>query len=321
MIGDTKARRICRRSDAERTLEVDKSLSSEGSLRVSSAFEVAVLLPVGVVLEVVVECASSSSDGFSAVRGVVTSVVTPLEPTERPSSLLSDTLVGRVDAARADESTVDIGDEAFSMPDVADRDSPEVLGNSSEGVIGVVCFSIDPPAFPLLLSGDLAGIMGIAICSISSVVSNSFWSSASASLSASSARASSSFAAFALSALEKPTGAFSLPFSFSLYISRNFISRCFSLDIAGDFGKVAGSDLTLFPEDDGLGTKLYGLDSGIGGGGGTLYIDRCESRDLGRVDVESLELGRPVPRPTRDERRPAGRVATADPLEEGGRRS
>lgn len=137
MIGDTKARRICRRSDAERTLDVDNPLFGKDSLRVSSDFAAAVLWPVGVVLEVVVECASSSSDGFSAVRGVVTSVLPPLEPTERPNSLLSDTLVGRVDAARAEESTADMGDDAFSMPDVAEIDSPEVLGNSSEGIIGV----------------------------------------------------------------------------------------------------------------------------------------------------------------------------------------
>jgi hypothetical protein len=88
----------------------------------------------------------------------------------------------------------------------------------------------------------------------------------------------------------------------------------------GDFGKVAGSDLTLFPEDDGLGVKLYGLDSGIGGGGGTLYDDIDESRDLG-LNVESLDFGRAELRPTREERRPAGRVATACPFEEGGRRS
>jgi hypothetical protein len=85
-------------------------------------------------------------------------------------------------------------------------------------------------------------------------------------------------------------------------------------------GKVAGNDLTLFPEDDGLGVKLYVLDSGIGGGGGILKVDLDESRDLGLI-VESLELGREELRPTREERIPAGRVATACPFEEGGRRS
>jgi hypothetical protein len=94
-------------------------------------------------------------------------------------------------------------------------------------------------------------------------------------------------------------------FSFSLYISRNFISLCFSRVMPGDLGNVAGSDLTLCPDDRGLCTKSNGEGSGIGGGGGALYAEYVESRDFG------LRLG------ARDTRSPEGKAAEFELFDAG----
>jgi hypothetical protein len=78
----------------------------------------------------------------------------------------------------------------------------------------------------------------------------------------------------------------------------------------GDFGNVAGNDLTLWPDDLGRGVKSEADDSGMGGGGGALKAEYVESRDFGR-EPSGLPARRPEGREAEFKPFEAGRVAVA----------